>query len=80
MLLPGGVTRAGLNTSANKGLLSQVATCLAVKPWMKIPGCTAQLLEVGIPWTQDFLATLLQGSADPHAQFFQEIAAGPTAS
>ena len=46
----------------------------------EIPGRTAQLLEVGIPWKQDFLASLLQGSADPHAQFFQETATGPTAS
>lgn len=45
----------------------------------EIPGCTAQLLEVGIPWNQDFLASLLQGSADSHTQFFQETATGLTA-
>lgn len=74
MLLLAGVTRVELNTSANEGPAFSGCNMPCSKVMDGIPGCTAQLLEVGIPWNQDFLALLLQGSPGPHAQLFQDTA------
>lgn len=50
----------GHNASTNKGPASSGSNMPFRRAMDEIPGCTAQLLEVGIPWSQDFLASFFR--------------------